>query len=171
MRRLFRIQEVPGSEGPAEVSVRLEGDLAEVGIGERRHRVELIPRSDGTFVGIFASGRVLRSRILPGKGGTRVRTRGQDFVLKLFDPREEAAASGISGGPSEVSAAMPGRVIEVRVAPGDRVKPGDVLLILEAMKMQNEIRAESEGVVASLECAAGEAVESGAVLLRFESER
>lgn len=171
MRRLFRVEGSPGAEESAEMSVRLEGERAEVQIGDRRHRLELIPRSDGTFVGIFESGRVLRSRIVPGKRGTRVRTRGRDFVLRLFDPREELAASGPSAGSSEVLAAMPGRVIELKVGKGDSVRSGDLLLILEAMKMQNEIRAEGDGTVSSLECEAGQAVESGAVLLRFESDR
>jgi acetyl/propionyl-CoA carboxylase alpha subunit len=160
----------PGAES-AEMSVRIEGDRAEAEIGGRRHRLELIPRADGTFVGIFESGRVLRSRIVPGKRGTRVRTRGRDFVLRLFDPREEPALAGPSAGSSEVVAAMPGRVIEVKVRKGDTVQSGDLLLILEAMKMQNEIRAEAGGTVSSLECEAGQVVESGAVLLRFESER
>ncbi len=169
--RLFRVEGAPGPEESAEVSVRLEGDRAEARIGGRRHRLELIPRADGTFVGIFESGRVLRSRITPAKGGTRVRTRGRDFVLGLFDPREELSAAGSSAGSSEVVSAMPGRVIEVRVRRGDAVKSGDVLLILEAMKMQNEIRSETDGMVASLECEAGQTVDAGALLLRFEPAR
>ncbi len=171
LRRLFRIEGAPGPGEPAELSVRIDGDRAEARLGGRLHRLELIPRPDGTFVGIFESGRVLRSRIFPGKGGTRICTRGRDIVLRLFDPREELASSETSAGQSEVLAAMPGRVIEVKVRKGDSVSRGDLLLVLEAMKMQNEIRAESEGKVASLECEAGQVVESGAVLLRFESER
>ena len=62
-------------------------------------------------------------------------------------------------------------MIEVKVRKGDAVRSGDLLLILEAMKMQNEIRAEGSGTVASLECEAGQAVESGAVLIRLEPGR
>ena len=169
--RQFRLEGAPGSPEPVELSVRLEGDRAETRVGGRSHRLEILARADGTFVGIFESGRVLRSRITPEKRGTRIRTRGSDFVLGLFDPREEPSAGGGSAGSSEVVSAMPGRVIEVRVKKGDSVKSGDVLLILEAMKMQNEIRSETDGTVASLECEAGQAVESGALLLRFEPER
>jgi acetyl/propionyl-CoA carboxylase alpha subunit len=171
MKRLFRLGGIPGSSAPAEISVRLEGDRAEVDLGGRRHRLELIPRADGTFVGIFGNGRVLRSRVSPRKRGTRIRTRGQDLLLDLFDPREEPSSSAGASMSSEVSAAMPGRVVEVKVRTGDRVRSGDVLLILEAMKMQNEIRAESEGVVASIDCQSGQAVETGAILVRFEAER
>jgi biotin carboxyl carrier protein len=59
-------------------------------------------------------------------------------------------------------------VIEVRVAVGDRVEAGTTLIVLEAMKMQNEIRAESSARVARVECAAGDPVEAGALLLRLE---
>ena len=170
MKRLFRLGGIPGETEPVEVGVRLEGDRADVELAGRHHRLELIARADGTVVGIFGSGRVLRSRVFPGKRGTRIRTRGRDLTLNLYDPREEPSSSAGASGSSEVSAAMPGRVVEVKVRKGERVQSGDVLLILEAMKMQNEIRAESEGVVASLECEAGKAVEAGAVLLRFEAE-
>jgi acetyl/propionyl-CoA carboxylase alpha subunit len=171
MKRVFRVEGAPGAGESAEMSVRLEGDRAVVEIGGRRHSLELAPRADGTFVGIFESGRVLRSRIVPGKRETRIRTRGRDLSLRLFDPREETAAPGSSEGAGEVVAAMPGRVIEVKVRKGDSVRRGDLLLILEAMKMQNEIRAEAEGTVASLECSAGQAVEAGAVLIHLEPVR
>jgi 3-methylcrotonyl-CoA carboxylase alpha subunit len=59
---------------------------------------------------------------------------------------------------------MPGRVVEVRVRPGDQVDRGAVLLVLEAMKMQNEIRAAERGVVSRCEVSAGDAVEGGALL-------
>ena len=60
---------------------------------------------------------------------------------------------------------MPGVVIELRVAEGDTVRKGQVLLILEAMKMQNELRAESDAVVRALAVAAGETVAAGAKLI------
>ncbi len=171
LKRLFRVERGGPDGEPSEMSVRIDGDRALVEIGGRQHRLDLTPRADGTFVGIFESGRVLRSRIVPGKRETRIRTRGRDLTLRLFDPREEPAAAGPSGGVSEVLAAMPGRVIEVKVRKGDSVGSGDLMLILEAMKMQNEIRAEASGTVASLECEAGQTVDSGAVLIRFEPDR
>ncbi|HET7453217.1 MAG TPA: acetyl-CoA carboxylase biotin carboxyl carrier protein subunit, partial [Thermoanaerobaculia bacterium] len=99
------------------------------------------------------------------------RTRGVESALRLFDPRDESAAAADDEGASEVVAAMPGRVVEVRVAVGDRVVKGDLLLILEAMKMQNEIRADADQVVAEVRCAPGQAVETGALLIRFAADR
>ena len=170
MKRVFKLVR-PGSEEEETITVDLRGDVAFAEIGGRRVSLELVPKSDGTFVALFEDGRVLRSRVLPGRHETRVRIRGRETALRLFDPRDEASASGTGSGTAEVVAAMPGRVLEVRVSRGDRVEPGDLLLILEAMKMQNEIRAEAARVVAEVACAPGQAVDVGALLVRFEPER
>ena len=63
---------------------------------------------------------------------------------------------------------MPGDILEVRVQPGDQVNPGDVVCVLEAMKMKNMIRSASGGKVASVEVSPGQAVEYNAVLVTFE---
>ena len=63
---------------------------------------------------------------------------------------------------------MPGTILDVKVKVGDSVKYGDVLLILEAMKMENEIYAPSDGVVASVNVSAGAAVNAGDVLVTLK---
>lgn len=73
------------------------------------------------------------------------------------------AASGAKGG-VKVTSPMPGKILGVKANVGDAVKKGQVLLILEAMKMENEIVAPQDGTVASIEVAAGAAVESGDLL-------
>ncbi|CDC95257.1 biotin carboxyl carrier protein [Roseburia sp. CAG:380] len=59
---------------------------------------------------------------------------------------------------------MPGKILSVKASVGQAVKKGDVLLILEAMKMENEVVAPEDGTVASIDVAAGDSVEAGAVL-------
>ena len=59
---------------------------------------------------------------------------------------------------------MPGTIVNVVVAPGQTVKKGDVLMVLEAMKMENEIMCPCDGKVASINAAKGAAVESGTLL-------
>ncbi|MEZ6184622.1 MAG: biotin/lipoyl-containing protein [Planctomycetota bacterium] len=66
-----------------------------------------------------------------------------------------------------VKSPMPGVVVEVRVEAGQTVEQGQVLLILEAMKMQNEIRAEGQGEVKQVAVAAGDSVAAGALLVQF----
>ena len=78
-----------------------------------------------------------------------------------------APAPTITGG-EKISAPMPGKILAVEVSEGQAVKRGDNLLILEAMKMQNEIKAPRDGVIKSLFITAGKAVTSGEVLLTLE---
>jgi propionyl-CoA carboxylase alpha chain len=91
---------------------------------------------------------------------------GGDIELELLPrftlPRVEQASGGLT-------APMPGKVIEVRVAEGDTVKAGDTLLLLEAMKMEHPIQAPEDGVVKELRVASGDQVENGALLLVVEA--
>ena len=77
----------------------------------------------------------------------------------------KAAAPAGAQGAVKVNAPMPGKILKVNVNAGTAVKKGDVLLVLEAMKMENEICAPQDGTVATVECAAGDSVESGKVLV------
>lgn len=76
-----------------------------------------------------------------------------------------APAPAGKAGATAIKAPMPGTVIKVNVKPGDAVKKGDVLCVLEAMKMENDIMAPSDGVVASVETSQGASVATDAVLV------
>lgn len=75
-----------------------------------------------------------------------------------------AAPVAAPAGGEKVTAPMPGTILDVKVTEGQAVKSGDVLVILEAMKMENEILAPCDGTVAGLSVAKGASVESGAVI-------
>ena len=79
-------------------------------------------------------------------------------------PAAAPKASGTAGAVA-VKAPMPGTIIKVNVKVGDAVKKGDVLCVLEAMKMENDIMAPADGVVASVEAAKGASVATDAVLV------
>ncbi len=76
----------------------------------------------------------------------------------------KAAAPAGAQGAVKVNAPMPGKILSVKASAGQAVKKGDVLLVLEAMKMENEVVAPSDGTVASINVAAGDSVDAGAVL-------
>ena len=78
--------------------------------------------------------------------------------------QEKKAVPSGSVGSLKISAPMPGTILKVVANPGDKVKKGQVLVILEAMKMENEIVAPSEGVVASINVTAGTSVNAGDLL-------
>ena len=69
-----------------------------------------------------------------------------------------------SGGAVKVNAPMPGKILAVKANAGQAVKKGDVIIVLEAMKMENDIVAPQDGTIASVSCAVGDQVEAGALL-------
>lgn len=79
-----------------------------------------------------------------------------------------AAAPVASAGADAVSAPMPGTILDVKVSVGDSVNAGDTLVILEAMKMENEIAATKSGVVKSISVEKGSAVQTGQALVVVE---
>ena len=80
-------------------------------------------------------------------------------------PKAPAAAPAGAAGAVAVKAPMPGNILDVKVKAGDSVKAGDVLAILEAMKMENEIVAPQDGTVASINVHKGDTVNSGDTLV------
>ena len=89
------------------------------------------------------------------------------LTLRDFTPADgpaPAAAPAPAGAGEQISAPMPGTILDVKVTAGQAVKSGDVLMILEAMKMENEIMAPHDGTITSVAVAKGSSVESGALL-------
>lgn len=79
-------------------------------------------------------------------------------------PAAPAAPASSAAGSVTVSAPMPGKILGIKMQPGAAIKRGQVILILEAMKMENEIVAPQDGTIASINVAVGDMVEPGATL-------
>ena len=88
---------------------------------------------------------------------------GAPAAAPVAAPAPSAAAAPAAGG-EKVTSPMPGTILSVNVAAGDAVKRGQVLMILEALKMENEIMCPCDGTVASVSVTKGAAVESGTLL-------
>jgi acetyl/propionyl-CoA carboxylase alpha subunit len=115
---------------------------------------------------------VARSR---GRGRWDLQVRGRHFTIDVIDERTRVirqmiSAGGPPPGPKPVRAPMPGLVVRVDVQVGDRVRPGQGLVIVEAMKMENELRAEASGRVTGVRVSPGEAVERDQVLIDLGPE-
>ena len=127
--------------------------------------------ADLGWVGDAASftldGAAIRARVLRDGDALTVILDGATHELRHADPRAAAGVAESAGG--RVVSPMPGRVLQVLVAPGDRVARGAVLLVIEAMKVQMRIAAPAEGVVGAIRCAAGDLVEDGAELVVLET--
>jgi glutaconyl-CoA/methylmalonyl-CoA decarboxylase subunit gamma len=89
-------------------------------------------------------------------------------VVKPAAASSPPAANPQAGNGSSVSAPMPGSVLDVKVKIGDNVNEGDVLLILEAMKMENEVTAPTSGAIKSINVAVGSTVNTGDTMIVIE---
>lgn len=100
-------------------------------------------------------------------------TRNSFRNIKIYNDEmilhESLKKGGGFGGDKELKAGMPGKIIEIFVKPGDSVKANKPLLIMEAMKMENEMRSSHDVKVKEVCVKQGDSVESGAVLIKFES--
>ena len=99
---------------------------------------------------------------------------GQTFSIEVPNaqatPRARRGGGGKKKKSGTVSANIPGKVVTVEVKEGDVVKEGQVILILEAMKMQNEIQAPVDGTVINVACEEGQAIEANVPLVVIEPE-
>jgi biotin carboxyl carrier protein len=95
---------------------------------------------------------------------------GERIEFGIYDPRSlrGSGAATAASGPRALKAPMPGRVVRVLVAEGEAVELGQGCVVIEAMKMQNELKAPKAGVVRRLAAGVGETVAAGAVLLVVE---
>ncbi len=150
-----------------EVTVqRLDGSW-EVSVDGTAHRVEMLPLHPGLDALFCPDGRALgvASQRL-GRDHYRIAVAQRQFEVRLRDPLDrEANAAAAHAGPHELRAPIPGRVVSVAVAEGDEVKAGQPLVILEAMKMENQICAEGPGRVERVLVAPGVTVDGGQVLV------
>jgi biotin carboxyl carrier protein len=157
-----------------EREVALDGSVAQVGEGDEVevHVVDV----EGTPVKIATiGGRVYRviARRGASPGHFTLELGGFQFEVEALDERARAirelsGAAARAAGPASLVAPMPGLVVRVLVQPGDRVQAGQGVIVIEAMKMENELRTRAPGVVRSVAVTPGSAVEKGALLVAFD---
>ena len=158
------------------IEVTVDGDRVSVDGGPvERARLSDI---EGTPVRLVTIGdavhRVTARRDGP-RGSYSLRMDGRRYSLEALDERTRAirdlsAAAAGPSGPQPVKAPMPGLIVRIDVKPGDQVQAGQGVAAMEAMKMENELRAPAAGRVKAVHATVGQAVDKGALLVEFESE-
>ena len=137
-----------------------------------RHRVEVVPGGSGRLMldGVPFEYRLMRDPA----GSSALEWGGESWPIEILTEGEAALTRSAVDSEARdrklaVSAPMPGRLLAVEVAEGERVAPGAGLFIIEAMKMENEVRAPRAGRVRNLSVAEGDTVEQGQRLCELHS--
>ena len=155
-----------------EVDVTLtetdSGVIAEV--GGRRYELQIKNNTSGDYL-IFNDSSVYQcavSTTLSSRNQFEVQLRGQLHAVTVIDPRRlrtDENSDRHHHGPTEIAAQMPGKIVRVLVEVGDKVEKGAGLIVVEAMKMQNEMKSPRDGVVVSVNAQPGDTVIAGGVLV------
>ncbi len=157
--------------GGREVPVEVDGDRVRVEGQEFRAHLTVVPGTAVRHLLVDADSLALVVE-QQGRGEWRLAVEGTACVATVVDERTRhirslTGDSGQAAAPSHLKAPMPGLVVRLLAREGEAVVAGQGLVVLEAMKMENELRAGAPGVVASIRVAPGQAVEKGQVLLEF----
>jgi len=148
---------------PVGISYRRRGDTLELTV-EGREIVAEVAR-EGFWFDVRTGDRTTRCAVARGRRGLWVSCEGRSWLLE--EERAEAKAKG-SATADELRAPMTGRVVQVAAEKGATVKEGDLLVTIEAMKMEFKLVAPEDGVVEEVRCAAGDRVDLGDLLVVLE---
>lgn len=142
-------------------------------IDGRSYELEAHSPHAGVYL-LLLNGRVFQCRVdrpLEKRESLEVTIGSGSYSINLIDPkrlRSTAQAGALADGTAQIVAPMPGKVVRVLVEEGAEVSPGDGLVIVEAMKMQNELKSPKAGKVSSIKTSAGSTVNAGDVLAVVE---
>jgi biotin carboxyl carrier protein len=139
-------------------------------LGDAPERSANVEMPEPAVYSVLLDGRVYDARVEETPAGLVVVIDGYRFEIAVRDPRRWSRkdAAGGAGGRQTVAAPMPGKVVRVLVAPGDMVEAGQGLMVVEAMKMQNEMKAARAGRMLSVTVKEGATVAAGEVLAIIE---
>ncbi len=145
-------------------------DTHHVAIDGRVQEVDFESVSGQPVFSLIIDGKSYESYVYETEEGWQVLTRGRQYNLTVEDEREKrlrAAAGGgvVESGEYHLKAPMPGLIVSIPFKEGDKVEKGQVLVILESMKMQNELKSPKAGVVGRIRAKQGETVEQRQALL------
>ena len=148
-------------------------DEHRVRINDEVIEVDLVGLGNQPLYSLLAGGKSYEAFVYPDEGSWQVLMQGTLYEVEVIDEREfllrQQAGSGLAEtGPFNLKAPMPGLIVAVPVSVGQDVRKGDVLVILESMKMQNELKSNRDGKVTRVLVEAGQAVEKNQTLVTVE---
>ena len=154
-----------------EFEIRESDGKLSANINGREYELESSEPEPNVFL-FKESGKVYQAFVSPSSGSAlQVRVGTNEFEVELTDPKKlrgAGASSANTDGLAEIKTAMPGKVVRILKAKGETVTKGEGVIVVEAMKMQNEMRSPKDGTVTSLRVTEGQTVGAGDVLLVIE---
>ena len=159
---------------PGELSLARDGDVCRLtyclSTGERVDLEASILEVEPGIYSVLVCGRSHEVKVVDAPQGFYVDLNGERSVVEVRDPRavSRRGSAGVGDGRQNVASPMPGKVVRVLVREGDEVQAGDGLVVVEAMKMQNEMKAPKSGRVLFVKTKDGDTVAAGEILVAIE---
>jgi biotin carboxyl carrier protein len=167
----MKLEAIVGDEH-SKLEIRQDGERLFATVDGREYELEVSQPEPGVF--LFKNNeKITEVFVPPSTPGepVRVQTGGNTFDVRLIDPkrlRGSGSDSEFGDGAAEIRTAMPGKVVRILLEPGAAVEKGDGVVVVEAMKMQNELKAPKAGSVKEIRVAEGSTVGAGEVLAVIE---
>ena len=156
-----------------EIEIKRDGERVFAAIGEREYELEASQPEPNVYL-LKNGGRIFEVFVSPQKNTDeplQVRVGTNEFEINLTDPkrlRGTAGAGASSDGAAEIKTAMPGKVVRVLTEQGAEIKKGEGVVVVEAMKMQNEMKSPKDGVIKEIRFSEGATVNAGDILAIIE---
>ena len=159
---------------PARLEVHRDGDLYRFRLGDQDERQAQLAEVEPGVFSVLLDGRSYEAhaehRNEPGDDCAWITVRGRRFRIAITDPRRWTQSSAALYGHDRetIVASMPGKIIRILVQAGETVAAGQGVIVIEAMKMQNEMKARRAGRLTAVPVREGETVAAGAILATIE---
>ena len=153
-----------------ELNVRIDGERVHAEVDGRVYDLELREPEPGSYLFLRES-EVHECRVNKAHEGFAVTLHGRNYAVTIVDPKRLRSGQDTHGhhhGLAEIKAQMPGKVVKVQIEAGAAIEKGGGIVVVEAMKMQNEMKSPRAGVVVSINVKPGDTVNAGDVLAVVE---
>lgn len=152
-----------------EVEILKDGNVL---VNGKPHEVDFLGLEESLY-SIIQNSQSYEIAIEEERGKYELQLGGRLYEATVLDQRALLMAQrkgGLIAGSGEIASPMPGLIVEVLVKIGDEVTQGQTVVILESMKMQNELKAPRNGIVQKINCEAGQTVDKGNLLITIEGD-
>jgi biotin carboxyl carrier protein len=156
-----------------EIEIKRDGEKVFAAIDGRSYELEASEPEPNVYL-LKTEGKVYEIFVSPQKNAGepfQVRVKNNEFEINLIDPkrlRGAGAGAEHGDGVAEIKTAMPGKVVRILAEVGAEIKQGDGVIVVEAMKMQNEMKSPKDGIVKEIRFPEGATVNAGDILAVIE---